>query len=160
MIDGQVIWNWNIGNGKRASHHNIICLGYPPKFMGHPWPRRLWCTPSDNLWWYRCVHHVLCDRQQSQVSRQLWSNTYYYYWWKYDPCSYDNVRHKWYPEVRAHCPQAPIILVGLKQDLRKECNNLTTYVEGLSLASQIGAVKYLECSAMEREGLEAVGRLK
>ena len=61
--------------------------------------------------------------------------------------------------MRAHCPQAPIILVGLKQDLRKECNNLTTYVEGLSLASQIGAVKYLECSAMEREGLEAVGRL-
>ena len=62
--------------------------------------------------------------------------------------------------MRARCPQAPIILVGLKQDLRKECNNLTTYVEGLSLASQIGAVKYLECSAMEREGLEAVGRLK
>ena len=34
--------------------------------------------------------------------------------------SYDNVREKWHPEIRKYCPDAPIILVGLKQDLRED----------------------------------------
>ncbi|PIK57189.1 Chain A, Rac1 P29s Mutant, partial [Apostichopus japonicus] len=27
-------------------------------------------------------------------------------------------KEKWYPEIRHHCPNTPIILVGTKQDLR------------------------------------------
>lgn len=30
-----------------------------------------------------------------------------------------NVQDKWYPEVRHFCPHTPVLLVGLKNDLRK-----------------------------------------
>ena len=28
------------------------------------------------------------------------------------PSSYENVTTKWYPEVRHHCPDSPILLIG------------------------------------------------
>lgn len=28
------------------------------------------------------------------------------------PSSFENVTSKWYPEIKHHCPDAPIILVG------------------------------------------------
>ena len=33
--------------------------------------------------------------------------------------SYGNIREKWQPEIRQHCPNTPRILVGLKKDLRE-----------------------------------------
>ena len=33
--------------------------------------------------------------------------------------SYENIREKWQPEIRQHCPNTPRILVGLKKDLRE-----------------------------------------
>ncbi|RVE69475.1 hypothetical protein OJAV_G00078470 [Oryzias javanicus] len=82
------------------------------------------------------------------------------------PASLENVRTKWYPEVRHHCPNTPIILVGTKLDLRddKETTDKLkekklspiTYSQGLAMARQIGSVKYLECSALTQRGLKAV----
>ncbi|PAA50517.1 hypothetical protein BOX15_Mlig003766g1 [Macrostomum lignano] len=82
------------------------------------------------------------------------------------PASYENVRAKWYPEVRHHCPSAPVVLVGTKLDLRddpetieklKEKNQAPiTHLQGMSMAKEIGAEKYLECSALTQKGLKNV----
>lgn len=72
--------------------------------------------------------------------------------------SYQNVEHKWYPEVRHHCgPDVPIILVGTKVDLREDPETLSElakdgktplkFVDGLKLQKKINAEKYIECSA-------------
>ncbi|XP_039466953.1 ras-related C3 botulinum toxin substrate 1-like isoform X3 [Oreochromis aureus] len=64
--------------------------------------------------------------------------------------SYENVRHKWHPEVRHHCPTTPVILVGTKLDLRAEKETLEvlkkkklspiSYLQGLAMAKEIGNV--------------------
>jgi len=83
-----------------------------------------------------------------------------------NPASFENVRAKWYPEVSHHCPNTPIILVGTKLDLRDDTKTLEklkdrklapiTYPQGLAMAKEIGAVKYLECSALTQKGLKNV----
>ncbi|XP_032075050.1 rho-related GTP-binding protein RhoG [Thamnophis elegans] len=82
------------------------------------------------------------------------------------PPSYENVKHKWYPEVCHHCPDVPILLVGTKKDLRSNPEALKKLKEqsqlpvspqqGTGLAKQIHAVKYLECSALNQEGIKEV----
>eukprot|EP00163_Fabomonas_tropica_P018983 TRINITY_DN3340_c0_g1_i2.p1 TRINITY_DN3340_c0_g1~~TRINITY_DN3340_c0_g1_i2.p1 ORF type:complete len:194 (-),score=43.13 TRINITY_DN3340_c0_g1_i2:1400-1981(-) len=82
------------------------------------------------------------------------------------PASFENVRLKWYPEVDHHSPGKPIILVGTKVDLRDDENTLAhlkeknlepvTFEAGVQMAKEIGAVKYLECSALTQRGLKTV----
>eukprot|EP00062_Callorhinchus_milii_P026995 gi/632989770/ref/XP_007883826.1/ PREDICTED: rho-related GTP-binding protein RhoG [Callorhinchus milii] len=82
------------------------------------------------------------------------------------PPSYENVKHRWHPEVTHHCPNVPMLLVGTKKDLRadgetvkrlKEQNQApVTHHQGTSLAKQIQAVKYLECSALNQDGIKEV----
>ncbi|EQB76939.1 leucine-rich repeat-containing protein 45 [Camelus ferus] len=82
------------------------------------------------------------------------------------PASFENVRAKWYPEVRHHCPHTPILLVGTKLDLRDDKDTVErlrdkklapiTYPQGLAMAREIGSVKYLECSALTQRGLKTV----
>ena len=82
--------------------------------------------------------------------------------------SFENVRAKWYPELKHHSPGVPMILVGTKLDLRSDPNTVAklreksppttpiTFEEGLDQAKTIGAVKYLECSALTQKGLKSV----
>ena len=74
--------------------------------------------------------------------------------------SYENVLSVWIPELRGGIRQTtPIILVGTKSELRSEVgrkNKSFSYKQGAQLAEEIGAAKYLECSARNNEGLEAV----
>lgn len=82
--------------------------------------------------------------------------------------SAENVRTKWYPELKYNCSGVPMVLVGTKLDLRTDPATLqklqekdppTTPVsteEGIELARAIGAVKYLECSALTQKGLKDV----
>uniref|UniRef100_A0A4W4E8I9 small monomeric GTPase n=1 Tax=Electrophorus electricus TaxID=8005 RepID=A0A4W4E8I9_ELEEL len=80
------------------------------------------------------------------------------------PASFENVRAKWYPEVRHHCPNTPIILVGTKLDLRddkdtierlrdKKLSPITYPRPGHGMCT---SVKYLECSALTQRGLKTV----
>lgn len=113
------------------------------------------------------------------------------------PDSLDNVTAKWIEEVNRECPDTPVILVGLKKDLRQqkykktaptlgianpaagastssldlpsaqkpatvsedEDNGLDGFVrpeQAEKVAKEIGARKYLECSALTGEGVDDV----
>jgi Ras-related C3 botulinum toxin substrate 1 len=76
--------------------------------------------------------------------------------------SYDNVRTKWVPEIKHHVPTAPFLLVGTKMDLKNDAEVLKkvgdpiSTEQGTSLAKEVGANKYVECSALTQDGLKAV----
>ena len=80
------------------------------------------------------------------------------------PTSFDNVKSIWLPELKHHCPRAPILLVGTKLDLRenpdvisqlKEKNQTPiSYAQGLQLTNEIGASNYIECSSVSQTGLK------
>ncbi|KAL8809890.1 MAG: hypothetical protein Q9223_003899 [Gallowayella weberi] len=84
------------------------------------------------------------------------------------PNSLENVMDKWYPEVLHFCPTTPLILVGLKSDLRTKrvCIDLlktqgltpVTPEQGQRVAKQMGAV-YAECSSKEMKGVDEVFEL-
>ncbi|KIW00422.1 uncharacterized protein PV09_07952 [Verruconis gallopava] len=81
------------------------------------------------------------------------------------PNSLENVMDKWYPEVLHFLPNTPIILIGLKSDLRhnKTCIDLlrsqgltpVTKAQGEAVAQKMGA-KYMECSSKEWVGVEEI----
>ncbi|XP_017879420.1 ras-like GTP-binding protein RhoL, partial [Ceratina calcarata] len=71
--------------------------------------------------------------------------------------SYENVANKWQPEIKFHCPNTPIVLVGTKGDLRKEESADTiTAKECKKMKKKVKAYKYVECSALNRENLDEV----
>lgn len=82
------------------------------------------------------------------------------------PDSLENVHSKWIDEARERCPDVPIILVGLKADLRqdpvaveemrKRSQKFVTPREGEQMAQLCGARKYLECSSLTGEGVDDV----
>ncbi|KAK8143545.1 Rho GTPase [Beauveria asiatica] len=82
------------------------------------------------------------------------------------PDSLDNVKNKWITEVMDLCPGVPIILVGLKKDLRedpvaieemrKKSLRFVTTHDGESVAREVGAKRYLECSSLSGEGVDDV----
>ena len=73
------------------------------------------------------------------------------------------IRH---PEVVERCPGVPIILVGLKKDLRddpvaqeemrKRSETFLGPEEGEDVRKRIAAKKYLECSSLTGEGVDDV----
>lgn len=82
------------------------------------------------------------------------------------PPSFENVRTKWWPEISHHAPNIPIILVGTKLDLREDPETIAKlrerrmqpiqYAQGNQMARDIGATRYLECSALTQKGLKGV----
>ena len=82
------------------------------------------------------------------------------------PPSYTNVKERWYPEIKHHCPNTPIVLVATKTDLRNDSKAISrlaernmaplTFEQGNKLAKEIGAVKYMECSAQTQQGVRAL----
>ncbi|KAF1813029.1 GTP-binding protein RHO-1 protein-like protein [Eremomyces bilateralis CBS 781.70] len=82
------------------------------------------------------------------------------------PDSLENVKAKWAEEARERCPGVPIILVGLKKDLRddplaqedmrKKSLRFVTAKDGSEMKDLIGARKYLECSSLTGDGVDDV----
>lgn len=75
-------------------------------------------------------------------------------------------RAQWYPEIKHHAADVPFILVGTKLDLRDDEDALrklekkkmapVTTEQGMQMAQELGAAKYLECSAKTQKGLKNV----
>ncbi|KAJ3287224.1 hypothetical protein HDU76_007855, partial [Blyttiomyces sp. JEL0837] len=82
------------------------------------------------------------------------------------PDSYANVTEKWIYQVTYYCPDLPIILVGLRTELRFDQATIdhlakfgqkpATYEDGMQLANTIGAKAYLECSAKENDNVHTI----
>ncbi|CAO3607545.1 unnamed protein product [Mucor fragilis] len=69
--------------------------------------------------------------------------------------SFQNIPDKWLEEVTEHGgSQAKLVLVALKCDLREEKRNTILYEEGLEMAKNINAMRYLECSAKHKRGVK------
>ncbi|KAH8028323.1 hypothetical protein HPB51_014979 [Rhipicephalus microplus] len=82
------------------------------------------------------------------------------------PTSFQNASQKWLPELRRHCPDAPIVLVGTQCDLRTDVKvliELARYGEepvpesaARHAAHRMGALAYVECSALTQKNLKEV----
>ncbi|GAA5855512.1 hypothetical protein JCM9279_006033 [Rhodotorula babjevae] len=79
------------------------------------------------------------------------------------PDSLENVTVKWIEEVRELCgPSIPVLLIGLKMDLRDEAmqqgggerGRFVSTEQGRQMAAQIGARSYHECSALLNSGVD------
>jgi len=84
--------------------------------------------------------------------------------------SLENVESKWVGEIAENCQGVKLVLVALKCDLRehndedeaeaegtdgahREKKQMINYNQGLEVARRIGALRYLECSAMRNRGV-------
>jgi len=82
------------------------------------------------------------------------------------PSSYENVKTKWIPEITHHCPDAPVLLIGTKLDLRDNPETISKLRErglspisnsqGQALMKDIKAARYIECSALQQKNLKSV----
>lgn len=69
-------------------------------------------------------------------------------------------------EIRRHCPQAPVVLVGTQSDLREDVNVLIELAkyrerpvvpqEAQQCAEDMRAVSYMECSSLTQKNLKEV----
>ncbi|CCE72885.1 Piso0_000487 [Millerozyma farinosa CBS 7064] len=84
-----------------------------------------------------------------------------------DPYSFENVKIKWIPEIYHHSPKdILILLIGTKIDMRDDLHLLDDLAEknmkpismkqGESLAKEVGAIRYMECSAATQVGVTEV----
>ncbi|KAF0379025.1 Cell division control protein 42 [Gigaspora margarita] len=74
------------------------------------------------------------------------------------PASFENVKETWVPEVRHYCPGIPYLIVGTQIELRddplvveklsQQRMSPITLKQGDNLAQKLGAIKYVECSAL------------
>ncbi|XP_041927548.1 rho-related GTP-binding protein RhoV [Alosa pseudoharengus] len=81
-----------------------------------------------------------------------------------NPTSFHNITTKWIPQLRAHNPTLPIILIGTQADLRYDVNVLINLnqlrfkpvesSQARGLAEQIRAQDYVECSALTQDNLK------
>ena len=82
------------------------------------------------------------------------------------PNSLLNITDRWLPEIRFFCPQLPIILVGIKKDLRNDPitsrrlklthQRAVRYEEGQQIGKRIRAAFFFECSCKTFENINEI----
>lgn len=82
-----------------------------------------------------------------------------------NPVSLENIIVKWQPEIQHFASNVPFVLVGNKADLRQDADSvdkLRRYDEkpvsaeyATSVAKKLGAVAYMENSALRGEGIHS-----
>lgn len=78
------------------------------------------------------------------------------------PSSFADIGSKWIFEVKQHCPDVDIILVGTKADKRDESASAEPNLEYVTkedaerFAEVIGAKKYVECTIQKPDELRTV----
>jgi len=70
--------------------------------------------------------------------------------------SLGNIESKWFPLVRSLGISVPVIVLGLRSDLRESASQCVSEEQGLELSKKLGAVGYLECSATDPEVAQEV----
>ncbi|GAM28100.1 hypothetical protein SAMD00019534_112760 [Acytostelium subglobosum LB1] len=77
--------------------------------------------------------------------------------------SFDNVRYKWLPELKANSPGTPFILVGTKTDMRDNASpsltgstNTISFKEGQKKAKEIKANNFMECTSKDPSSVAKV----
>jgi small GTP-binding protein len=139
-----------------------IHLAYSTQPVRYPLSLSHQLTHSTLWWWY--IGQEDYDRlrplsyPQTDVFLVCFSVT--------SPASFENVKEKWFPEVHHHCPGVPCLIVGTQVDLRddpmineklaRQKQRAVQTEQGERLARELGAVKYVECSALTQKGLKNV----
>ncbi|CAL8265108.1 rho-related GTP-binding protein RhoN [Gadus morhua] len=77
------------------------------------------------------------------------------------PETLDSVMKKWHAETQEFCPNAKVVLVGCKLDMRTDMGTLrelskqrlipVPHEQGSTIARQMGAVAYVECTSKVSE---------
>uniref|UniRef100_A0A6B2LDY8 BTB domain-containing protein n=1 Tax=Arcella intermedia TaxID=1963864 RepID=A0A6B2LDY8_9EUKA len=81
-----------------------------------------------------------------------------------NPSSFENISSKWVPEIRHYMPHTPFVIGGFKLDLREDPETIKklaskkqapiTTEMGEKLARDIGAMGYIELSALTQQNLK------
>ncbi|KIN07220.1 hypothetical protein OIDMADRAFT_36795 [Oidiodendron maius Zn] len=72
------------------------------------------------------------------------------------PASFENVREKWFPEVHHHCPTDLRDDPSVREKLGKQKMSPVRKEDGEKMAKELGAVRYVECSALTQYKLKDV----
>lgn len=115
------------------------------------------------------MYDTLCHEQYERIRASMYpvANAFLVCFSCFDRDSFERVQSKWCSEIAIHKPDTPLVLVATKTDLREDENAIedlqrrfergpVTDAEGLEMARQIGALAYLETSAVRQEGLAEV----
>jgi len=69
-----------------------------------------------------------------------------------NPVSLKNIQNKWFPEIRSHCPDNPVVICGTKSDL----DDIIAEEEVKKVMTATGSVSYVFCSAKMAKNLGKV----
>ena len=82
------------------------------------------------------------------------------------PSSLENILETWMPEIKRYCKKVPVVLIANKKDLRYDSNTIEELSkswqepvkssEGQAMADKIKAFAYLECSAINNDGVKEI----